>query len=248
MSLLEIRDLHAGYGEIEVLHGVSLSVEEGRIVTLIGANGAGKTTLLKTISGLIRPSAGEIEFDGRPITRRPAHWVVKAGISQVAEGRAILKRMTVLDNLRIGAHLRRDRGVAADLERILEKFPVLAERSRQLAGTLSGGEQQMLAIGRALMARPRLLLLDEPSLGLAPMIVTDIFRTLRELRAEGNTIFLVEQNARRALQLADEGYVLERGRISLSGTGDSLLDNVEVQRTYLGKQATERTGASSATP
>ncbi len=246
MSLLEVRDLHAGYGEIEVLHGVSLSVEEGRIVTLIGANGAGKTTLLKTISGLIRPSAGEIEFDGRMIARRPAHWTVKAGISQVAEGRAILKRMTVMDNLRMGAHLRRDRGIATDFERILEKFPVLAERAGQLAGTLSGGEQQMLAIGRALMARPRLLLLDEPSLGLAPMIVTNIFRTLRELREEGNTIFLVEQNARRALQLADEGYVLERGRISLSGAGDSLLNNVEVQRTYLGKHATERSG--TATP
>ena len=246
MSLLEIRDLHAGYGEIEVLHGVSLSVEEGRIVTLIGANGAGKTTLLKTISGLIRPNSGEIEFDGRMIARRPAHWTVKAGISQVAEGRAILKRMTVMENLKMGAHLRRDRGIATDFERILEKFPVLAERAGQLAGTLSGGEQQMLAIGRALMARPRLLLLDEPSLGLAPMIVTNIFRTLRELREEGNTIFLVEQNARRALQLADEGYVLERGRISLSGAGDSLLNNVEVQRTYLGKHATERTG--TATP
>ncbi len=246
MSLLEIRDLRAGYGEIEVLHGVSLAVEEGRIVTLIGANGAGKTTLLKTISGLIRPSAGEIEFDGRMIAQRPAHWTVKAGISQVAEGRAILKRMTVMDNLRMGAYLRRDRGIATDFERILEKFPVLAERSGQLAGTLSGGEQQMLAIGRALMARPRLLLLDEPSLGLAPMVVTNIFRTLRELREEGNTIFLVEQNARRALQLADEGYVLERGRISLSGAGDSLLNNVEVQRTYLGKHATERTG--TATP
>ncbi len=181
MSLLEIRDLHAGYGEIEVLHGVSLAVEEGRIVTLIGANGAGKTTLLKTISGLIRPSAGEIEFDGRMIARRPAHWTVKAGISQVAEGRAILKRMTVMDNLRMGAHLRRDRGIATDFERILEKFPVLAERAGQLAGTLSGGEQQMLAIGRALMLRPRLLILDEPSFGLAPQVVGSIFDLLREL-------------------------------------------------------------------
>ncbi len=245
MSLLEIRDLHAGYGEIEVLHGVSLSVEEGSIVTLIGANGAGKTTLLKTVSGLIRPDSGDIEFDGRMIARRPAHWIVKAGISQVAEGRAILKRMTVMDNLRMGAYSRADRGVAADIGRMLEKFPVLAERSGQLAGTLSGGEQQMLAIGRALMARPRLLLLDEPSLGLAPMVVTNIFRTLRELRDEGNTIFLVEQNARRALQLADHGYVLERGRISLSGDGASLLDNAEIQQTYLGKRAAERTGTAS---
>jgi len=245
VSLLEIRDLHAGYGEIEVLHGVSLSVEEGSIVTLIGANGAGKTTLLKTVSGLIRPDSGDIEFDGRMIARRPAHWIVKAGISQVAEGRAILKRMTVMDNLRMGAYSRADRGVAADIGRMLEKFPVLAERSGQLAGTLSGGEQQMLAIGRALMARPRLLLLDEPSLGLAPMVVTNIFRTLRELRDEGNTIFLVEQNARRALQLADHGYVLERGRISLSGDGASLLDNAEIQQTYLGKRAAERTGTAS---
>ena len=221
MSLLEIRDLHAGYGEIEVLHGVSLSVAEGRIVTLIGANGAGKTTLLKTISGLVRASAGGIAFEGREIARLPPHKVVMMGISQVAEGRAILKRMTVLDNLRMGAHLRNDRGVAADMERILDKFPLLAERRRQLAGTLSGGEQQMLAIARAVMARPRLLLLDEPSLGLAPMVVTQIFRTLRDLRAEGNTIFLVEQNARRALQLADRGYVFERGRVALEGL-DSL--------------------------
>ena len=176
------------------------------------------------------------------IARRPAHRIVEAGISQVAEGRAILKRMTVMDNLRMGAYSRNDRDIAADIKRMLEKFPVLAEHSGQLAGTLSGGEQQMLAIGRALMARPRLLLLDEPSLGLAPMVVTNIFRTLRELREEGNTIFLVEQNARRALQLADHGYVLERGRISLSGDGASLLDNAEVQQTYLGKRATERTG------
>ena len=246
MTVLDIRDLHAGYGEIEVLHGVSLSIREGQIVALIGANGAGKTTLLKTVSGLIRATGGSISFDGREISRRPPHWTVKAGISQVAEGRAILKRMTVLDNLKMGAHVRHDKGVNADMERVLGKFPVLKERIRQLAGTLSGGEQQMLAIGRALMARPRLLLLDEPSLGLAPMIVTQIFRTLRELKDDGNTIFLVEQNARRALQLADEGYVLERGRISLSGTGESLLDDAEVQRTYLGKRASERAGAAAS--
>jgi branched-chain amino acid transport system ATP-binding protein len=237
MSLLEIRDLHAGYGEIEVLHGVSLDVPERGIVTLIGANGAGKTTLLKTISGLVRASSGTVAFDGRDIARQPPHATVASGISQVAEGRAILKRMTVLDNLRMGAHLRRDRAIANDMDAVLDKFPVLRERAGQLAGTLSGGEQQMLAIGRALMARPRLLLLDEPSLGLAPMIVTAIFRTLRELRDEGNTIFLVEQNARRALQLADSGYVLERGIISLTGSGASLLADEQVQSTYLGKRA-----------
>ena len=239
MSLLAIRDLHAGYGEIEVLRGVALAIENGEIVTLIGANGAGKTTLLKTISGLVRASAGGIAFEGREIAHMRPHKVVMMGISQVAEGRAILKRMTVTENLEMGAHTRRDRDVRNDLARMLEKFPVLAERHDQLAGTLSGGEQQMLAIARALMARPRLLLLDEPSLGLAPMIVTQIFRTLRDLREEGNTIFLVEQNARRALQLADRGYVLERGRIALEGSGSELLDDPMVRQTYLGRRTGE---------
>lgn len=243
MSGLGVRGLHAGYGGIEVLHGVELAIEPGEIVALIGANGAGKTTLLKTISGLIRPTGGRIEFEGREIARQPAHKTVEMGISQVAEGRAILKRMTVIENLRMGAHTRRDRGIESDVAAMLDKFPALGARRKQPAGTLSGGEQQMLAIGRALMARPRLLLLDEPSLGLAPMIVTQIFRTLRELRAEGNTIFLVEQNARRALQLADRGYVLERGRIALEGAGERLLDDPEVQRTYLGKQAGDAPGA-----
>ncbi|MFQ5691786.1 MAG: ABC transporter ATP-binding protein [Nitrospinota bacterium] len=235
--MLLVQDLHAGYGEIEILHGVSLSVREGEIVTLIGANGAGKTTLLKTLSGLIRPTRGNVEFQGVRILRRPPHRTVRLGISQVAEGRAVLKRMSVLENLKMGAHVRRDAGVNRDLEEVFGRFPVLAERRNQLAGTLSGGEQQMLAIGRALMARPRLLLLDEPSLGLAPRIVTTIFRTLRELKEEGKTIFLVEQNARRALQLADRGYVLERGRIVLEGTGERLLSDPEVQRTYLGRRA-----------
>ena len=240
MTILEVDGLHAGYGQIRVLHGVGLSIARGEIVGLIGANGAGKTTLLKTISGLIRPNGGRILFEGRDIVRLPAHRTVEMGICQVAEGRAILKRMTVLENLKMGAHTRRDAEVDADIGQILRKFPVLDERQTQLAGTLSGGEQQMLAIGRALMARPRLLLLDEPSLGLAPMIVTQIFRTLRDLREEGNTIFLVEQNARRALQLADRGYVLERGRIALEGSGEDLLNDSGVQRTYLGKQAGER--------
>ncbi len=245
MSLLVVQDLHAGYGAVEVLHGVSLSVGEGDIVALIGANGAGKTTLLKTISGLIKPLRGTISFDQQPITRRPPHWTVKAGISQVAEGRAILRRMTVLENLKMGAYLRRRHDAQEDLEKVFAKFPALLERRGQLAGTLSGGEQQMLTIGRALMARPRLLMLDEPSLGLAPMIVTEIFRTLRELKAEGNTILLIEQNARRALQLADQAFVLERGRISLAGTGESLLNNAQVQRTYLGKHSRGARGRRS---
>ena len=243
MSGLGVQGLHAGYGGIEVLRGVELAIEPGEIVALIGANGAGKTTLLKTVSGLIRPTGGRIEFEGREIARQPAHKTVEMGISQVAEGRAILKRMTVIENLRMGAHTRRDREIESDVAAMLDKFPALGARRKQPAGTLSGGEQQMLAIGRALMARPRLLLLDEPSLGLAPMIVTQIFRTLRELREEGNTIFLVEQNARRALQLADRGYVLERGRIALEGSGERLLGDPEVQRTYLGKQAGDAPGA-----
>jgi branched-chain amino acid transport system ATP-binding protein len=235
--MLAIKDLRAGYGKIAVLHGVDLTVERGQIVTLIGANGAGKTTLLKTISGLVRPTAGSIEIEGGSITHRPAHEIVELGISQVAEGRAILKRMTVLENLRMGAFVRNDPEINRDLREMFKRFPALQERQDRLAGILSGGEQQMLAIARALMARPRLLLLDEPSLGLAPMIVTQIFRTLRELKGEGKTIFLVEQNARQALQIADQGYLLERGRIALQGTGESFLDNPEVQRNYLGKHA-----------
>jgi branched-chain amino acid transport system ATP-binding protein len=206
-------------------------------VTLIGANGAGKTTLLKTISGLIRPAAGSIDFAGESLVRRAAHKIVGLGISHVPEGRAILKRMTVLDNLRMGAYVRSDTQVARDIDAVFGRFPVLGERRSQMAGTLSGGEQQMLAIGRALVAHPRLLLLDEPSLGLAPKFVTRIFLTLRELKQEGKTILLVEQNARQALQVADTGYVMERGRIAFSGTGAALLDMPEVRRTYLGQSA-----------
>jgi branched-chain amino acid transport system ATP-binding protein len=237
MSMLSIAGLRAGYGRIEVLHDVALNVAQGQIVTLIGANGAGKTTLLKTISGLIRPNAGSIDFEGESIARRPAHKIVARGISHVPEGRAILKRMTVLDNLRMGAFVRRDAEVGRDIEAVFGRFPVLGERRAQMAGTLSGGEQQMLAICRALVARPRLLLLDEPSLGLAPKFVTRIFLTLRELKQEGKTILLVEQNARQALQVADTGYVMERGRIAFSGSGKALLDMPEVRRTYLGQSA-----------
>jgi branched-chain amino acid transport system ATP-binding protein len=237
MTMLSVEGLRAGYGKIEVLRDVSIAVEQGQIVTLIGANGAGKTTLLKTISGLIRPTAGKIEFEGRSIARVPAHKITGLGMSHVPEGRAILKRMTVMDNLRMGAYVRADKEFDRDISAVFARFPVLAERQDQTAATLSGGEQQMLAIGRALVARPRLLLLDEPSLGLAPKFITLIFNTLRELKAEGKTILLVEQNARKALQVADHGYVMERGRIALRGTGQELLNMPEVQRTYLGQSA-----------
>ncbi len=237
MTMLTIHGLRAGYGKIEVLHDVGVTIERGQIVTLIGANGAGKTTLLKTISGLIRPTAGTIDFDGKNIARRPPHKIVGLGLSQVPESRAILKRMTVLDNLRMGAFTRRDSEIGSDIDRVYRRFPILGERRDQMAATLSGGEQQMLAIGRALMARPTLLLLDEPSLGLAPKFITRIFLTLRELQKEGKTILLVEQNARQALQVADRGYVMERGRIVLSGSGQELLNMPEVQRTYLGQHA-----------
>jgi branched-chain amino acid transport system ATP-binding protein len=237
MTMLAIAGLRSGYGKIEVLHGVDLTVAPGQIVALIGANGAGKTTLLKTISGLIRPTAGTIAFAGEDIAGRPAHRIVGLGMSHVPEGRAVLKRMSVLDNLRMGAYVRTDSEIARDIDAVMARFPALAERRHHLAATLSGGEQQMLAIGRALVARPRLVLMDEPSLGLAPRLVTRIFLTLRELREEGKTILLVEQNARQALQVADYAYVMERGRIVLSGTGESLLNTPEVQRTYLGQRA-----------
>jgi branched-chain amino acid transport system ATP-binding protein len=237
MTMLTIKGLRSGYGKLEVLHDIGIDILQGQIVSLIGANGAGKTTLLKTISGLLRPTRGSIEFEGESIVRRPPHTIVELGISHVPEGRAILKRMTVIDNLRMGAYVRRDSTIASDIDNVFERFPALSERRLQMAGTLSGGEQQMLAIGRALVARPRLLLLDEPSLGLAPKIVTRIFLTLRELKNEGKTILLVEQNARQALQVADHGYVMERGRIVIRGSGQQLLDMPDVQRTYLGQSA-----------
>jgi branched-chain amino acid transport system ATP-binding protein len=237
MTMLSVNGLRAGYGKIKVLRDVSITVEQGQIVTLIGANGAGKTTLLKTISGLIWPTAGAIEFEGESIARMATHKIAGLGMSHVPEGRAILKRMTVIDNLRMGAYVRKDKNIERDIAAVLDRFPALSERRDQMAATLSGGEQQMLAISRALVALPRLLLLDEPSLGLAPKFITLIFQTLRKLKAEGKTILLVEQNARKALQVADHGYVMERGRIALSGTGQELLNMPEVQRTYLGQSA-----------
>jgi branched-chain amino acid transport system ATP-binding protein len=247
MTMLAVTGLRAGYGKIEVLHDVGLSVERGQIVALIGANGAGKTTLLKTISGLIRPTAGSIEFAGKSIAHHPPHKIVALGLSQVPEGRAILKRMTVLDNLRMGAFTRRDAQIGHDIEAVFARFPALDARRHKLAVTLSGGEQQMLAIGRALVGRPSLLLLDEPSLGLAPKLITRIFLILRELQKEGKTVLLVEQNARQALKIADRGYVMERGRIALSGSGQELLNMPEVQETYLGQQADAKSPQGKAT-
>jgi branched-chain amino acid transport system ATP-binding protein len=233
--MLAIKDLYAGYGAIAVLKGINLEVRPGEIVALIGANGAGKSTLLRSISGVLKPTRGVIEFQGQPIQRMREDKIVQRGIVQVQEGRGILSRMTVLENLELGAFTRSDvDGITQDLDLVFQKFSVLRERKFQRGGTLSGGEQQMLAIGRALMARPKLLLMDEPSLGLAPFLVREIFRIIIDLKREGRTILLVEQNARKALQCADRAYVMETGRIVLAGSGEKLLHSPEVQRAYLG--------------
>ncbi len=235
MSLLELNDLHVHYGAIHALKGVSITVDEGKIATLVGANGAGKSTTLRAISGLIHPSRGEIRFRGKPLQGMKPHQIVRAGISHVPEGRIVFANLTVLENLEMGAYLRRDRaGITEDLKKIFKQFPRLQERRRQAAGTLSGGEQQMLAIGRALMARPALLLMDEPSLGLAPILVREIFSVIREIRAQGTTIVLVEQNARMALAAADHGYVLETGSVCMSDRAEVLLTSPFVQAAYLG--------------
>ncbi len=235
--MLKVRNLEAGYGKLRVLRRVSLHVAAGEIVTLIGANGAGKTTLLNTIAGLLPPRDGQILLDGTDITTATAQQIVRAGCSLVPEGRQVFAPLTVEENLILGAHVRRKREgkkALAELEHVYELFPVLRERRKQLAGTLSGGEQQMLAMGRALMARPRLIMLDEPSTGLAPLIVKTIFEIISRLRDEGNTVLLVEQNARAALHIADRGYVLETGKIILQGPAEDLLANQDVQRAYLG--------------
>jgi branched-chain amino acid transport system ATP-binding protein len=234
-ALLEVRDLAVNYGHIEAVQGISFEVHAGEIRTLVGANGAGKSTTLLALSGLVRPKSGSIRFEGEELTRLPTHQIVERGLVQVAEGRAILTTLTVRENLELGAYRRKDRaGVASDLERVLGLFPRLKERLDALAGNLSGGEQQMLAIGRALLAKPRLLLLDEPSMGLAPIIVQEIFRTLREINQGGLTIFLVEQNVRQALKIANYGYVLETGRIVLEGSGAELLREPRVHAAYMG--------------
>lgn len=237
MALLTLSGLKVRYGSVQALHGIDLRVEEGEIVTILGANGAGKSTTLMSISGLVRAHEGEILFDGKPLQRMAAHEVVGLGISQSPEGRRVFGAMTVLENLRLGAFSLRDRqGAEKTLEWIFDLFPRLMERSNQLAGTLSGGEQQMLAIGRALMARPRLLLLDEPSLGLAPLLVRSIFETVREINGNGVTVLIVEQNARAALRLAARGYVLEVGRVVMEDSADRLLSNARVREAYLGAQ------------
>jgi len=235
-ALLSVSGLSVNYGHIEAVREVDLSLQAGQITTLVGANGAGKSTTLLALSGLVPKAAGKVMFDGHDVTALPAHRLVAAGLVQVAEGRATLTTLTVRENLELGAYTRRDGAAAraSDLERMFTLFPRLKERENGLAGNLSGGEQQMLAIGRALMARPRLLLLDEPSMGLAPIVVQGIFRTLREINAGGLTIFLVEQNVRQALKIAERAYVLENGHVVLQGGGRELLDEPRVQEAYLG--------------
>jgi branched-chain amino acid transport system ATP-binding protein len=234
MALLEVSDIHVHYGAIEALKGVSLTVEEGEVVTLIGSNGAGKSTTLRSISGLTPASSGKITFAGEEITRTPAHQIVGTGIALSPEGRHCFPRMTVRENLDLGAHLRRGPAIAEDLERVYTLFPRLQERESQKAGTMSGGEQQMLAIGRALMARPKLLMLDEPSMGISPILTQRIYGTIGEINRSGVAILLVEQNANYALDIAKRGYVLETGRVVLANASNELRNDPEVQRAYLG--------------
>jgi len=233
--VLRVESRDVAYGEIQALRGVALQVGRGEIVTILGNNGAGKTTTLKTISGLLRPTAGTITLEDEPLVGVPAHAIVARGVAHVPEGRRIFNRLTVRENLTMGAYLRSDAGIAADLDRVFALFPRLAERVTQVAGTLSGGEQQMLAIGRALMANPRVLLLDEPSMGLAPVLVEQIFDKISDINRQGMTILLVEQNAAMALSIAHRGYVLETGSIALEGTAAQLSDNADVRRAYLGE-------------
>jgi branched-chain amino acid transport system ATP-binding protein len=235
VPLLELNGVDAFYGRVRALRGVTINVDQGEVVALIGSNGAGKTTTLRTISGLMHPPSGSITFAGKDISKTPAHEIVGLGICQSPEGRRLFPRMQVIDNLWMGAFLRKDTpGIHKDLERVYELFPRLKERTTQLAGTLSGGEQQMLAIGRALMSKPKLLMLDEPSLGLAPILVETIFQIVREINAQGIPILLVEQNAHKALEVAHRAYVLETGSIVKTGSGRELLDSPDVQRAYLG--------------
>ncbi|MEA2184016.1 MAG: branched-chain amino acid transport system ATP-binding protein [Solirubrobacteraceae bacterium] len=234
MAMLEVADIHTFYGNIEALKGVSLTVEQGECVTLIGSNGAGKSTTLRSISGLTPPRTGDIVFEGENITRTGPADIVKLGISQSPEGRRCFPRMTVRENLDMGAYLRRDKDIAGDMERVFDLFPRLLEREKQKAGTMSGGEQQMLAIGRALMAKPLLLLLDEPSMGIAPILVERIYETIAEINRQGTTILLVEQNANYALSVSQRAYVLETGVVALSDDSDTMRTNPDVQKAYLG--------------
>lgn len=232
--MLTIGQLVAGYGSITALKTVDISVPAGSIVSLIGANGAGKTTTMKTIMGLIKPASGKIEFQGQSITGLPVHKIVNKGISLVPEGRSILSQMTVLENLEMGAFQRNDNAIQDDIRKVFNRFPILEERKQQLGGTLSGGQQQMLAIGRALMARPKLLLLDEPSMGLAPLVVADIFKVIQEINGDGTTILLVEQNVRQAIKIAHYAYVMETGRVVLHGKAEDIANDPRVMEAYLG--------------
>ncbi len=233
--MLKVNDLSVHYGVIQAVRGISLEVNEGEIVTLIGANGAGKTTAIRTISGLVKPSSGKIEFEGKPIQKVSPQKIVTHGISQVPEGRHVFPGLTVQENLEMGAFLRKDNeGIKKSFSEIYERFPILKERKNQDASTLSGGEQQMLAMGRALMSKPRLLLLDEPSMGLAPIFIKEIFNIIQEIQQQGTTVLLIEQNAKMALSIADRGYVIETGKIVLQGTGAELLASEEVKKAYLG--------------
>ncbi|MDE2818903.1 MAG: ABC transporter ATP-binding protein [Chloroflexota bacterium] len=234
MALLEVKAIHTYYGNIHALKGISFEVDSGEIIALIGANGAGKTTTLRTISGLMEPRDGAVRYDGEDISSTRADLLVSKGISMVPEGRGVFAKLTVEENLDMGAYTRRDKGIKDDLDRVFELFPRLEERKKQFAGTMSGGEQQMLAIARALMSNPRLLLLDEPSMGLAPVLVDGVFDTVQRIKKEGVTILLVEQNAHMALQIADRGYVLQSGEVALSDTAANLQQNETVQKTYLG--------------
>lgn len=235
--MLKVEDLVVAYGGIEALKGVSLEVPEGKIVTLIGANGAGKSTLLRSIMGLVKPKSGKIEYDGKELIGPNSQKIVQNGITLVPEGRRVFVNLTVLENLKIGAYMRQDtEGIERDIKRIYEMFPRLEERSWQMAGTLSGGEQQMLAVGRALMCRPKLLMMDEPSLGLAPLVIKDIFNIIQEINHQGMTVLLIEQNANMALKIADKAYVLETGKLTMQGTGQELLENPDIKAAYLGKK------------
>ncbi len=234
--MLKITDLHVAYGGIHALRGINVEVPDGKIVTLIGANGAGKSTLFRSVSGIVKPKSGSIQYDGEELIGKPINRVLEAGIAHVPEGRCVFPNLTVLENLKVGAYLRKDKAeIEKDLKWVYELFPRLQERSWQLAGTLSGGEQQMLAVGRGLMARPKLMMLDEPSLGLAPLVVQDIFSIIREINRQGVTILLNEQNANMALRTADLAYVIETGVVTMSGTGKELLANEKVKEAYLGK-------------